>query len=158
MCRLSKEEYSNLLQNAITSKYKKTDKHTATNINNERVKHARETNIIDRIKINGTGNSFITLKDHKEKFLNRPNTRLLNPAKNEIDRISKHLLQNINTHLSEKMEVNEWKNTESVINWFKNISNKHLYKFLMFDIKDFYSSIKEKLLWEGKRFANRHIS
>ena len=158
MCRLSKEEYSNLLQNAITSKYKKTDKHTATNINNERVKHARETKIIDRIKINGTGNSFITLKDHKENFLNRPNTRLLNPAKNEIDRISKHLLQNINTHLSEKMEVNEWKNTESVINWFKNISNKHLYKFLMFDIKDFYSSIKEKLLWEGKRFANRHIS
>ena len=102
MCRLSKEEYSNLLQNAITSKYKKTDKHTATNINNERVKHARETNIIDRIKINGTGNSFITLKDHKENFLNRPTTRLLNSAKNEIGRISKHILQNINTTLSEK--------------------------------------------------------
>ena len=35
----SKEEYSNL-QNAITSKYKKTDKRTATNVNKEVIKHA----------------------------------------------------------------------------------------------------------------------
>ena len=40
MYRLSKEEYSNLLQNAITSKYKKTDKRTATNVNKEVIKHA----------------------------------------------------------------------------------------------------------------------
>ena len=38
---------------------------------------------MDRIEISGTGNSFITLKDPKENFLNRPTTRLLNPAKNE---------------------------------------------------------------------------
>ena len=49
-------------------------------------------------------------------------------------------------------------NTESVINWFKSIPNKHLYKFLMFDIKDFYPSIKEKLLWEAIRFAKLYIS
>ena len=158
MYRLSKDEYSNLLQNAITSKYKKTDKRTATNINKEGIKHAREVSVIDRIEINGTGSSFITLKDHKENFLNRPTTRLLNPAKNEIGRISKHILQNINKTLSEEIKVNEWKNTESVINWFKNIPNKHLYKFLMFDIKDFYTSIKEKLLSEAIRFAKHYIS
>ena len=78
--------------------------------------------------------------------------------KNEIGRISKHILQNINKTLSEEIKVNEWKNTESVINWFKNIPNKHLYKFLMFDIKDFYPSIKEKLLWEAIRFAKLYIS
>ena len=72
---LSKEESSNLLQNAITSKYKKTDKGAATNINKEGIKHAREANVMDRIEINGTGNSFITLKDHKENFLNRPTTK-----------------------------------------------------------------------------------
>ena len=55
-------------------------------------------------------------------------------------------------------KVNEWKNTESVINWFKNIPNKYLYKFLMFDIKDSYLSIKEKLLRETIRFAERYIS
>ena len=35
MYRLSKEEYSNLLKNAITSKYKKTEKDIAKNINEE---------------------------------------------------------------------------------------------------------------------------
>ena len=44
------------------------------------------------------------------------------------------------------------------MNWSKNIPNNHLHKFLMFDIKDFYPSIKEKLLWEAIRFAKRHIS
>ena len=144
--RLSKVQYSNLLQNAITSKYKKTDKRTATNINKEGIKHAREANVIDRIEIKGTGNSFITLKDRKENFLNRPITRLLNPAKNEIGRISKHILQNINKTLSEEIKVNEWKNPESVINWSKSIPNKHLYTFLMFDIKDFYPSIKKAVM------------
>ena len=103
---------------------KDTDKHTATNINEEGIKQARQANIIDRIEITGTGNSFITLKDHKENFLNRP--RLLNPAKNEIGRTNKHILQNIKKKLYEEIKVNQWKNTENVINWFKNILNKHL--------------------------------
>ena len=127
MYRLSKEEYSNLLQNAITSNYKKTDKHAATHISKEGVKHAKEANI-DRVENHSTDNSFITWKDHKDNFLNRPTTRLLNPGKSEIGRISKHILQNINTTLPEK-KINEWKNTESVINSFNNIPNKYLYKF-----------------------------
>ena len=40
----------------------------------------------------------------------------------------------------------------------KKIPNKYLYMFLMFDIKDFYPSIKEKLLWEVIRFAKLCIS
>ena len=150
-------EYSNLLQTAITSKYKKIEKRTAENINETGIKHAREANVINRTKINVTDSSFITLKDHKENFLNRPTIRLLNPANNEIGRISKHILQNINKTLSEEIKVNEWKNTVSVINWFKSIPNKHLHTFLMFDIKDFYALIKEKLLWEAIRFAKLHF-
>ena len=80
MYRLSKEESSNHLQNAIITNYKKRDKRTATNINKGEIKHAREVNVIDRIEISGTGNSFITLKDDKENILNRPVTRLLNPV------------------------------------------------------------------------------
>ena len=115
MYHLSKEEYSNLLQNAIVSKYKKIDKIIATNISKEGIKGAREANIIDRIEFNGRGSSFITLKDHKENFLHRPTTRLLNPAKNEIGRISKHILKNIKATLPEEIKLNGWKNTESVI-------------------------------------------
>ena len=98
------------MQNAIKSEYNKTVQHTAINKNKEETKHAREANIINRISIVGTGNSFITSKDHKENFLNPP-TRLLNLAKNEINRINKHILQIINTILSEKIKANEWKNT-----------------------------------------------
>ena len=49
--------------------------------------------------------------------------------KNEIGRISKHILQNINKTLFEEIKVNKWKNTESVIKWLKNIPNKHLQVF-----------------------------
>ena len=101
--------------------------------------------------------SFVTLKGHKENFLNRP-TKLLNPTKNEIGRISKHILQNINKTLSEEIKVNGWSNTESVINWFKSIPNKLLHTFLIFDIKDFHPSITEKLLWKAIRLAKRYIS
>ena len=83
---------------------------------------------------------------------------LLNPAKNQIGRVSKHILQNINKTLSEEIKVNEWENIESVINWLKSIPNKYLYLFLMFDIKDFCPSVKEKLLWEARRFPKLYIS
>ena len=79
---LSKKQYLNLLQNAITSKYKKTHKHTATNVNNKGVKYAKETNSIDRIEINAQSNSFITLKHHKEKLFNLPNYKIIKFTKN----------------------------------------------------------------------------
>ena len=130
-------------------------------MNEEKVKHAREANIIDRIEIDDTGKSFITLKYHKKNLSNRTTSRLLNATKNQIARISKNTLQNTNTYLFEELKVNEWKSTISAINWFKNIPNipnKHLYQFLIFHIKDFYPSIKEKLLWEAIRFVKHQIS
>ena len=93
--------------------------------------------------MNGTGNSFITLKDHKENFMSNPATRHKYPSKNEIERVSKHVLDQKNTKLVSKLGVNEWKNTISIINCFKNINDKRLHKFLQFDIKYFYPSIKK---------------
>ena len=157
MYRLHKNDYQNLLRNAITTSYKKANKNIGTKINKEGIKFAKQANILDKIEINGTGNSFITLKDHKENFTNHPTTRLINPSKNEIGRISKHILDQINSKLVSKLSVNEWKNTISVIKWFENINNKRLYKFLQFDIKDFYPSIKETLLNEAIQFAKEHV-
>ena len=61
-------------------------------------------------------NCFITLEDHKANFLNHPITRLINPANSEIGRISKQILDQINSKLCQILKVNEWKNTASVIN------------------------------------------
>ena len=72
-------------------------------------------------------------------------------------RIHKAILDNINKRLCTSLNINQWKNTESVIEWFKRIEQKHLYKFIMFDIKDFYPSIQEELLNKGLRFTQEYI-
>ena len=46
---------------------------------------------------------------------------------------------------------------EDVIDWFKSIKNKQHCKFVIFDIKDFYPSIKESLLKQSFDFAEKYI-
>ena len=124
MYRLEKEEYHRLLQNAVTTTYKKSNKETERKINCEGIKYAKEADILDKVELNGTANCFITLKDHKGNFLNHPTTGLINPAKNEIGRIRKQILDQINSKPCEILKVNEWKNTANVINWFKNVESE----------------------------------
>ena len=71
--------------------------------------------------INSKNIFFITLKDHKENFLNNPTVGLINQAKNELGRISKAILDNINKRLCTSLNINQWKNTASIIEWFKRI-------------------------------------
>ena len=52
--------------------------------------------------------------------------------------------------------MNQWRNTHSVIAWFKSIPNKNQTKFLKFDIVDFYPSISQKLLQNAIKFAKLH--
>ena len=103
---------------------------------------------------NGKQNCFITLKDHKPNFQNNPTVRLLNPAKNELGRISKTILDKIDVNLHNLLHLNQWKNTQGVIGWFKGIDNKQYYKFIMFDIKDFYPSISKELLTDAETIIN----
>ena len=52
----------------------------------------------------------------------------------------------------------QWNNnTTTVINWFKTIENKNIYKFMTFDIKDFYSSKNKKLLHDSVNFTRQHV-
>ena len=82
--------------------------------------------------------------------------RLINPAKNEIGRISKSILDKINKRVKNDLELNQWKNTTEVIEWFKNINDKQSNKFVEFDIKDFYPSITESLRRNALEFASNH--
>ena len=156
--KTSKDEYCQLRANAVTSTYKKANANLATKINKLGKKFAESNGVIEKMDTNGTGGCFITLKDHKENFANNPKTRLLNPAKNEIGRISKDILDNINKELRNILQLNQWKNKKDVINWFKEIQNKPQCKFIVFDVKDFYPSIKESLLKNALNFAKQHVS
>ena len=117
MYRLTKEEYSKTRRNAITSTYKKANGSIKKRINEKAKEIVKKSfdNIIDRMDVNAETNCFITIKDHEENFLNHPKVRLINPAKNEIGRISKTILDNINMKLFETTKINQWKNMVSAI-------------------------------------------
>ena len=52
------------------------------------------------------------------------------------------------------MQLNQWENISTVIDWFITIQKKH--SFVIFDIKDFYRSIKEKLWIKALKFAESY--
>ena len=64
----------------------------------------------------------------QRELLNRITARLINPSQNEIGRISKHTLDQINKKLPSKLTVNKLKDAMSVINRCCNIHNKKLCK------------------------------
>ena len=52
--------------------------------------------------------------------------------------------------------LNQWKNTDSVIKWYKSIANKPAHSFICFDIVEFYPSISEELLFEALTWASNY--
>eukprot|EP00794_Sanderia_malayensis_P019680 gene19680-biopygen13943 len=111
--------------------------------------------IDDRMETMAKKQAFITLKDHKENFQNNPACRLINPAKSEVGQVSKKILDRINHNLRITTAVNQWNNSTSVINWFKNLSNKQQHTFLVFDIVEYHPSITEDLLLKAINFAKQ---
>ena len=51
------------------------------------------------------------------------------------------------------MNSNQWRNTKSVINWFKAIPHKYDSHFIKFDIVSFYPSITKNVLNEAIQFT-----
>ena len=98
------------------------------------------------------------VEDHKEEFPNSPSSRLVNPSKWEIGKISKHILDKINKSRLSNTKVNQWKNTLDTISWFKNINSKKQSSFVNFEVERFYPSISEKLLIDGINFAKSSIN
>ena len=141
--------------NSIISTYRKANSNIKKQINKVGKNLMRDKEVIKWMETNKEGNSFI-IKDHKGNFDNLPTVWLINPAKNELGRISKLILDQINKKISKKFELNQWKSTDILIDWFKQTKNKHLYKFATFDIKEFYPSIKERLLKNAINFAEQH--
>ena len=97
--------------------------------------------------------AFVTLKDHKENFENSPKCRLLNPAKPELGKISKTITEKLIAGIKGNNDLNQWKNTSSVIKWFNDIENKNSHTFVQFDIVEFYPSISEDLFNKAVDFA-----
>ena len=90
------------------------------------------------------------MKDHKPNFSSDPKCHLINPAKSEIGKISKYFLQQLNSKVRDLSSVNQWPETSTVINWFKNVKNKKKCIFMQFYIEEFYPLILKELLLKAK--------
>ena len=155
--KLTKEKHDELIQKHITKDYKKCSKRTVQNITKNDKKMATKLELDDRIYKTKEKQAFIQLKDHKPSFNNNPTCRLLNPTKSDIGKIAKKKLANIVKTVREKTKLLQWKNTDSVIEWFENIQEKKRKVFLQFDICEFYPSITEELLHNSINFASGYV-
>ena len=151
--KLKKEQYQKMLNDSITTTYKKASDSIPNKINTDGKKLMKDKDILNRMLTNGKNECFIKLKDQKPNFKNNPKTRLINPAKNKIGDISKNILGKINHQLCDSVRINQWKDISELKEWFRKIPHKKRYKFAIFGIKDFYPSISEKLLTNALNFA-----
>ena len=116
----------------FTKKYKKAPPKLEASINLEAKNIAKVTDLDERFQCIARTPAFITLKDHKPDFQkNLP--RRLSPEKNELGKVSKLIIEKINKKL-----ISELHNTDSVLKWFIDISNKKHCSFIQLEIKEFY--------------------
>lgn len=137
----------NLKDNIMTKSYKHGDESIVEDINNNLKKITNELSIGDHVETMATREAFITVKDHKDNFEQNPKHRLINPAKSELGRASKVILDETNDKIRTTTGFNQWKNTQSVIEWFNEITNKCNCGLLSFNITEFYPSINGGIPW-----------
>ena len=87
--KLGPPTYNELLEKNITKSYKKALPETTQAIHKENKDIATKLGIDDRVDTTADKEAFITLKDHKPNFANKPICRLINPTKSEIGKVSK---------------------------------------------------------------------
>ena len=114
--------------------------------------------ISDRVKHIARIPASVTLKDHKDNFRSNPMCRLINPSKNELRKVSEQLVEKMNSDIIEKLQFNQWRNTDAVLKWFNDITDKSNCNFIQFDIKEFYTSMTENILHQTLKFAKHHTN
>ena len=154
--KLETPVYYDLLERNISKSYKKSQLSTIHTIHAEDNNITAKLGIDDRVESTASKEAFVTLKDHKPNFCNKPSCRLINPTKPEIGKISKQILDCNNKKIISETNMNQWKNTESVIEWFQTIENNQHHSFISFDIVEFYPAISQNLLLKALNFGSTY--
>ena len=93
------------------------------------------------------------VNDHSPNFWNNTKCRLINPVKNELGLVSKKHLERMIGNVANIIKANHWRNTTTVIKWFKLLPENDKSRFTKFYIVEFYQSISEELLNRSNSFA-----
>ena len=154
--KVSNDENKTLLKREIEKGYKKGPQDIIAKNDRDDKALADELGILDRMIFKTQlQEAFYTLKDHKESFRNSADSRLINPAKTQVGKVAKQMLEKVVKVVKEKSGLNLLKNTQSAITWFKALQNKETLTFIQFDVTSFYPSISKKLLIEAIDFARQ---
>ena len=157
--KVPKQTYEKEMTDKISSNYRKADRDLVNDVNKEAAAIANKLGDLDeRIDAMPESESFITYKDHKINFPARKEVRLLNPSKSNIGKISKKILDAINSTLRQKTSFNQWKSTNECIQWFSNLPEKQSLKFIKLDIQNFYPEIGLKLLQDSIDWAKNYVT
>ena len=150
---ITPEQYKTVLTNNVTKTYRKAERGTQLSINRETKTISKTLQLEKRMERYAERPAFISLKDHEENFKRNTKCRLINPVKSEMGIVSKTFLEKINSNLNNHLCYNQWRSTSTVTEWFRAIENKKSYKFIKFDIAEFYPSISAELLEKSINFA-----
>ena len=88
----------------------------------------------------------VSIKDHKADFMNKTQTRMINPTKPNLGKVAKVKLERPNRQLKGKTRLQMWINTDATLAWFNALANKQSLSFVVCDIVDYYLSITSELL------------
>ena len=155
--KIKPSKYQEILKSNITNNYEIDYNNTIEQINKDTSNFASRLQIEDRLGKFIKKDAYILFKDHKPNFENKLPTRLINPSKTELGRISKFIIQNIVNSVKKANHCNLWENSYETIEWFRRIKNKSKATFIQFDIIDFYPSITKNILIDSINYARKYI-
>ncbi|XP_022798291.1 ficolin-2-like [Stylophora pistillata] len=111
--KLESSKYNDLIEKNITKSYKKAQPETTQAIHKQNKDIATKLEIDDRVDTAANRDEFTTLEDHKPNFTNKPTGSLISPTSSEIGKVSKGILDRINSDIAKTSNFNQWKNTPS---------------------------------------------
>ena len=123
--KVPKDSYKKLMDHNITRNYKHAPVDAYIHIIMEAKEIDHGLDIADRVEVMAQADAFVTLKNHKDRFANDLPCRLINPAKSDLGRVSKAMLERLVSAVRVGTGVKLWKNTAAVIEWFRGIDRKH---------------------------------
>ena len=151
--KASKASYERMMHENVTKTYKKCNTNKPNSINFKAKQIARKLKIDDRVEKLDENETYVAIKDHKEGFPDEISCCFINPPKTDVGKIRKKILDRVNNTILEKNKINQWKNTSSFIEWYRNIKRKDQCSFVVFVIASFYPSFSTKLFDEAISFA-----
>ena len=151
------DKHEELRKKDVQNNFKKVKKDALAQVNNNHKLLAQNLNIDDRLFQTSVEDCFVKVKDHKSNFRENPQVRTINPAKPELGRVSKKILDEKIHVIRQKSGLNQWKNTNAALKWFNNIRNKSNMSFIVFDVEQFYPSIDEKLLRKTITWCKKYV-